>query len=226
MSSDKVSSRPPRDSRGAAHGQAQAQPRGEAASYFDRAQSFGSPSPKDQSGSSSRNTNHGHATLGHNSFGYTENAGEVGETYSGTTPPIFYQQTLPGSRPVSPATSGEHHTPISPQHAGFGDTAHGHAESPPAEVLAEGTHGLSHMTAPLEGSHVKPGMRGTIQGLIALARKKPHVRDDTPARLELLKRADRFFNEGFVGKHGRLSKEKTAQFRQEIERVEAKLGQL
>jgi hypothetical protein len=66
---------------------------------------------------------------------------------------------------------------------------------------------------------LKPGITGTIKGLYDLARKKPYVHADTVERMELLRRADRFFNSGFVGRFGRLNKEKAGWFWEEMDRV-------
>ena len=40
----------------------------------------------------------------------------------------------------------------------------------------------------------------------------------------MLRRADKFFNEGFIGKYARLDMEKRVFFKEEMERVEKALG--
>lgn len=55
---------------------------------------------------------------------------------------------------------------------------------------------------------------GTLKGMLDLARKKPYVHGDTPERLDLLNRADRFF-----GKYAWLDKDKVGLFREEMDRV-------
>ena len=65
---------------------------------------------------------------------------------------------------------------------------------------------------------LKPGILGTVKGLYDLYRKKPYVHGDTPARHELLSRADAFFNRGKKAAHG-LHKERRGLFREEMDRV-------
>lgn len=70
---------------------------------------------------------------------------------------------------------------------------------------------------------LRTGWRGTARGFRDLRRKKPHLTEDTIDRVELLSRADQFFNTGMVSRYGRLNKEKTCLFRKEMDRVSASL---
>ena len=61
--------------------------------------------------------------------------------------------------------------------------------------------------------------QGHSKGLYDLARKKPYVQGDTMERLDLLRCAGQFFNNGFVSRFGRLNKVKTERFEEEMDRV-------
>ncbi|KAK4634484.1 hypothetical protein CLAFUW4_01050 [Fulvia fulva] len=210
-----------------ARSEAQALARGETASYLDPRQTFEESLPNEQRLSSGRHASSGFATHLLNPYGYTENAGEAGEIYVGPAPPISYQQTLPISAPASAAPIQDIETPAAAVSRRPDNAEHGDAGWVPIGNYQESDQGPAQATAPQHGPHIRPGLRGLVGGFVALARRRPHVRDDTPARLELLRRADKFFNDGFVGKHGRLNKGKTALFGQEIERMEeAKLKQV
>ena len=66
-------------------------------------------------------------------------------------------------------------------------------------------------------STLKPGFVGYLKGMWHLARKKPYVHEDTPERLDLLARADYFFNDS-VTRHF-FNPKKAGRFREEMVRV-------
>lgn len=75
----------------------------------------------------------------------------------------------------------------------------------------------------LSRSSLKPGIRGSVKGTIHLLLGKSNVKEPTPERLDLLHRADRFFNSGFVGHVPGLGKEKKGRFWEEMDVVTKEL---